>query len=152
MDLRAPSWRDTQNEKKNFQNLDSSRINKNRIYIQNEKPPKLDHQTGMPYPPLPLRNMSKNSFVLVGLPFPIFKRPVVFICCRTVSLHQAGDLTCWIAIFRFFRFGEGSGLNAGNVLCSQTRDLQQQVCATMCEADAAQVRSMIPAAAGIKSQ
>ena len=35
--------------KKNFQNLDSSRINKNRIYIQNEKPPKLDHQTGMPY-------------------------------------------------------------------------------------------------------
>ena len=36
--------------KKNFQNLDSSGINKNRIYIQNEKPPKLDHQTGMPYP------------------------------------------------------------------------------------------------------
>ena len=61
-----------------------------------------------PPPPLPLRKMSKNSFVLVGLPFPIFKRPVVFICCRTVSLHQAGDLTCWIAIFRFFRFGEGS--------------------------------------------
>ena len=55
---------------------------------------------------------------------------------------------------QFFRFGEGSGLNAGNVLCSQTRDLQQQVCATMCEADAAQVRSMllIPVAAAIKEE
>ena len=54
------------------------------------------------HPPLPLPNMSKNSFVLVGLPFPIFKRPGVFICCRTVSLHQAGDLTCWIAIFQIW--------------------------------------------------
>ena len=32
-----------------------------------------------------------------------------------------------LAVLQFFRFGEGSGLNAGNVLCSQTRDLQQQV-------------------------
>ena len=55
-----------------------------------------------PASPLPLPNMSKNSFVLVGLPFPIFKRPGVFICCRTVSLHQAGDLTCWIAIFQIW--------------------------------------------------
>ena len=29
----------------------------------------------------------------------------MFICCRTVSLHQAGDLTCWIAIFRFSDLG-----------------------------------------------
>ena len=63
-----------------------------------------------PPPPLPLRNMSKNSFVLVGLPFPIFKRPVVFICCRTVSLHQAGDLTCWIAIFQIFQIWGGKWL------------------------------------------
>ena len=66
--------------------------------------------------PLPLRNMSKNSFVLVGLPFPIFKRPGVFICCRTVSLHQAGDLTCWIAIFQIW------GGIVSNVLCSHTGD------------------------------
>ena len=66
--------------------------------------------------PLPLRNMSKNSFVLVGLPFPLFKRPGVFICCRTVSLHQAGDLTCWIAIFQIW------GGIVSNVLCSHTGD------------------------------
>ena len=52
----------------------------------------------------------QNSFVLVGLPFPIFKRPVVFICCRTVSLHQAGDLTCWIAIFQIFQIWGGKWL------------------------------------------
>ena len=66
--------------------------------------------THHPPSPLPLRNMSKNSFVLVGLPFPIFKRPVVFICCRTVSLHQAGDLTCWIAIFQIFQIWGGKWL------------------------------------------
>ena len=66
--------------------------------------------------PLPLRNLSENSFVLVGVYIPIFKRPGVFICCRTVSLHQAGDLTCWIAIFQIW------GGIVGNVLCSHTGD------------------------------
>ena len=40
----------------------------------------------------------------------------VFICCRTVSLHQAGDLTCWIAIFQIW------GGIVSNVLCSHTGD------------------------------
>ena len=66
--------------------------------------------------PLPLRNLSENSFVLVGVYIPIFKRPGVFICCRTVSLHQAGDLTCWIAIFQIW------GGIVSNVLCSHTGD------------------------------
>ena len=68
------------------------------------------------HPPLPLRNLSENSFVLVGVYIPIFKRPGGFICCRTVSLHQAGDLTCWIAIFQIW------GGIVSNVLCSHTGD------------------------------
>ena len=85
-------------------------------------------------------------------------------CSPYLSLYSRGRGCSYIAAqfhfirpvtslagLQFFRFGEGSGLNAGNVLCSQTRDLQQQFCATMCAADAAQVL-LIPAAAGIKSQ
>ena len=56
-------------------------------------------------PPSPSEHVQKFIRFGVGmlpLPFPIFKRPGVFIYCRTVSLHQAGDLTCWIAIFQIW--------------------------------------------------
>ena len=56
-------------------------------------------------PPPPSEHVQKFIRFEVGmlpLPFPIFKRPGVFIYCRTVSLHQAGDLTCWIAIFQIW--------------------------------------------------
>ena len=105
-----------------------------------------------PPPPLPLPNMSKNSSVLEWGCFPYLSLYSRGRGCSYIAaqFHFIRPVTS-LAGLQFFRFGEGSGLNAGNVLCSQTRDLQQQFCATMCAADAAQVL-LIPAAAGIKSQ
>ena len=80
---------------------------------------------------------------MLSLPFPIFKRPGVFIHCRSAAqFHIIRPVTSQyrIAIFQIW---------GGKWQCSLFSD--KGVATTMCAADAAQVL-LIPAAAGIKVQ
>ena len=80
---------------------------------------------------------------MLPLPFPIFKRPGVFIHCRSAAqFHIIRPVTSQyrIAIFQIW---------GGKWQCSLFSD--KGVATTMCAADAAQVL-LIPAAAGIKVQ
>ena len=72
-------------------------------------------------------NFSENSSVLEWGCFPYLSLYSRSRRCSYIAaqFHFIRPVTS-LAGLQFFRFGEGSGLNAGNVLCSQTRELQQQ--------------------------